>query len=383
MKNKIAILTTSRSDYSLISPLLLELRKTKKLIFKLIVCGSHLSQKHGLTINEIYKDKNKIDFKFNSFLKNNENIDKSIELMIKGFNKALAKLKPNLIFLPGDRYEILAAAYSAYLHKIPIIHYAGGQITEGAWDDAIRHSITKLSSLHYVSTKNCRKILIQMGENPHKVFVTGSLGIDNTKNLKLYFLDEIENMISFKLKSSFALVTFHQETLSNVKKMNQIKALINALKYFKNISYIFTAPNIDENSNLIINEIKKFIKQNKNSVFIPSLGKKLFLSILKKSKFMIGNSSSGIIEAPNFKVPTINIGDRQKGRILSKSIINCKNNKQDIIKSIKKAISSNFKKKIRNVKSPYGNGHAAKNIVTLLNKININKIERKKFYFNV
>ena len=382
MRKKIAFFSTSRADYSLISPLIKSLKKDKTIESKLIICGSHLSKKHGYTVKEILQDRNKVNFKFKSYQEKKTNISHSIELIIKGFNKALSKLKPDLIFLPADRYEILGAAYAAYIKKIPIAHYAGGQITEGAWDDSIRHAVTKLSNYHFVSTKNCKRNLLQLGENPKSIFITCSLGIDNIKNLSLYTIDQIEKKIKFKFQQRFALVTYHFETMSKTKNSDQISNLIKVLKKFNNISFIFTAPNIDRKSIKMIEEIKDFVRSNKKSVFIPSLGKELYLSILKKSKFVIGNSSSGIIEAPSFRVPTINIGDRQKGRVMCSSIINCQNNEKEIFASIKKALNKKFIFKIRKVKSPYGSGRSAQKIVKILKKINLKNIGRKKFFLN-
>lgn len=382
MRKKIAFFSTSRADYSLISPLIKSLKKDKTIESKLIICGSHLSKKHGYTVKEILQDRNKVNFKFKSYQEKKTNISHSIELIIKGFNKALSKLKPDLIFLPADRYEILGAAYAAYIKKIPIAHYAGGQITEGAWDDSIRHAVTKLSNYHFVSTKNCKRNLLQLGENPKSIFITGSLGIDNIKNLSLYTIDQIEKKIKFKFQQRFALVTYHFETMSKTKNSDQISNLIKVLKKFNNISFIFTAPNIDRKSIKMIEEIKDFVRSNKKSVFIPSLGKELYLSILKKSKFVIGNSSSGIIEAPSFRIPTINIGDRQKGRVMCSSIINCQNNEKEIFASIKKALNKKFIFKIRKVKSPYGSGRSAQKIVKILKKINLKNIGRKKFFLN-
>ena len=382
MRKKIAFFSTSRADYSLISPLLKSLKKDKTIESKLIICGSHLSKKHGYTIKEILQDRNNVNFKFKSYQEKKTNISHSIELIIKGFNKALRKLKPDLIFLPADRYEILGAAYAAYIRKIPIAHYAGGQITEGAWDDSIRHAVTKLSNYHFVSTKNCKRNLLQLGENPKSIFITGSLGIDNIKNLSLYTIDQIEKKIKFKFQQKFALVTYHFETMSKTKNSDQISNLIKVLKKFNDISFIFTAPNIDRKSIKMIQKIKDFVRSNKKSVFIPSLGKELYLSILKKSKFVIGNSSSGIIEAPSFRIPTVNIGDRQKGRVMCSSIINCQNTEKEIFTSIKKALNKKFIIKIRRVKSPYGSGRSAQKIVKILKKINLKNIGRKKFFLN-
>ena len=379
MRKKIAILTTSRADYGFLCPLLDRWKREKRISVKLIVCGSHLSRQHGYTIKEILKDKRKIHFKFETIKKTKTRTEKSIEYVLKGFTKALDKIKPNLIFLPADRYEILAAAYVALVKKIPIIHYAGGQITEGAWDNSIRHAVTKLSHIHLVSTINCKKKLIQMGEQPSKVFVTGSLGIDNIKKIKFFSKEKIEKNINFNLKEKPVLVTFHSETLGKNTK-NKIQNLIQALKYFKKLNYIFTSPNLDKDNEIIINEINKFTKNNSKSIFIPSLGKDLYLSLMKNSRFVIGNSSSGIIETPSFKIPTVNIGNRQDGRIKCRSIVDCSTSKKAIVKSINRSLNKKFISSIKNVKNPYGDGNASKKITTIINKIKINNLIKKRFY---
>ena len=381
MKKKVAILTTSRADYGFLCPLLDRWKKEKKIISKLIVCGSHLSKRHGYTINEIIKDKRKIDFKFKTIQNRKTKTETSIQLVIKGFTKAIDKIKPDLIFLPADRYEILAAAYVALVKKIPIAHYAGGQITEGAWDNSIRHAVTKLSHIHFASTKNCKKKLIQMGEQPSKIFVTGSLGLENIRKIKFFSKKEIENKINFSLGKNLVLITFHPETLEKKSTSEKIKNLIQALKNFKELNYIFTSPNLDQGNEIIINEIKKFTKDNyKTTIFIPSLGKNLYLSLMRQAKLIIGNSSSGIIETPSFKIPTINIGDRQKGRIKCKNIIDCSNSKKEIIKSIKKSLNKKFISSLKNIKNPYGDGNTSEKITFVIRKILLNNLIKKKFY---
>ena len=264
MKRKIAILTTSRADYGFLCPLLDGMKNQKTLETKLIVCGSHLSKKYGKTINEIIKDKRKIHFKFKTLLNSKILTSKSMEMVVKGFSAALDKINPDLIFLPGDRYEILAAASVALVKKIPVAHYAGGQLTEGSWDNSVRHAVTKLAQIHFVATKTCKKRLIQMGERPSKIFVTGSLGVENIKKIKLIKREALEKIINFKFGKKSALVTIHPETLGRHSSKSITISIIDALKYFKDINLLFTMPNVDEGNKIIANdivlELKKFMK---------------------------------------------------------------------------------------------------------------------------
>ena len=377
---KIAILTTSRADYGFLSALIKKMKKSNKLNPCLVVCGSHLSKKHGLTINEIKKDKIKIHYKINSY---NEKFstEESIKRVVQGFSEAIKKLRPDLIFLPADRYEILAAANVALVNNIPIAHYAGGQITEGAWDNSIRHAVSKISHLHFVATKNCKKRLIQMGEDASKVFICGSLGVDNIKNTKFLKKDELEKKLNFKLNSKFALVTYHAETLKNFPSKKIFTNILKALNNFKDFKIIFTSPNIDKDSKEIKNLIFRYLKRNKyRAIYKASLGRDIYLSCLKYASFVIGNSSSGIIETPSFKIPTINIDDRQKGRVFSKNIINCKSSEKKIISSINKSLSLKFSKSIKNISNPYGKGKSAEKIIRILEKANLKNLIKKKFY---
>ena len=381
MKKKITVLTTSRADYGFLCPLLNKIEKEKTLELKLIVCGSHLSDKHGKTVTEIIKDKRKIHYKYKTLLNSKTSTSQSMELAIKGFSEAIDRTRPDLIFLPADRYEILAAASVALVKKIPVAHYAGGQLTEGAWDNSIRHAVTKLSQIHFVATKLCKKRLMQMGEDPSKIIITGSLGIENIKKMNFIKKEKLEKIINFKFGKKSALVTIHPETLGKHSPKSIVINLLEALKHFKDINLLFTIPNADEGNKIIIKKIKKFVNQKANkSTFIPSLGRKFYLSSMNLVDFVVGNSSSGIIETPSFKIPTINIGDRQKGRIKSQSIIDCKSLKGEIIKSIRKCYNIKFLKKLEKIKNPYGEGNSSEKIIKVIKNITLDNILTKKFY---
>ena len=381
MKRKIAILTTSRADYGFLCPLLDGMKNQKTLETKLIVCGSHLSKKYGKTINEIIKDKRKIHFKFKTLLNSKILTSKSMEMVVKGFSAALDKINPDLIFLPGDRYEILAAASVALVKKIPVAHYAGGQLTEGSWDNSVRHAVTKLAQIHFVATKTCKKRLIQMGERPSKIFVTGSLGVENIKKIKLIKREALEKIINFKFGKKSALVTIHPETLGRHSSKSITTSIIDALKYFKDINLLFTMPNVDEGNKIIADSILKFVNQKPHrATLVPSLGRKIYLSSMNLVDFVIGNSSSGIIETPSFKIPTINVGDRQKERIRSKSIIDCEPQKSKIINSIQKCYEKKFITKLKKIQNPYEGKNTSENIIQIIRKISLGQILNKKFY---
>ena len=282
----------------------------------------------------------------------------------------------------GDRFEILSLAVSAVFKKIPIAHISGGELTEASMDDSIRHSLTKFAHFHFVANDVYKRRVIQLGENPKNVFITGGTGIDNIKNINFYSKEELEKLLSFKFKKFNFIVTYLPVTYLDKKKTHkdEIKNILLALLTFKESNIFVTYPNIDDGSNDIIKEIREMKKKNKNIKIFVNLGKKFYLSILKKFDCVVGNSSSGITEAPTIGIPTINIGNRQKGRLKSQSIIDCKANKFRIIQKLKKVLSKKFRSKIQNQKTFYGNGNASKKIVKIIEKINLNNSLNKKFY---
>jgi GDP/UDP-N,N'-diacetylbacillosamine 2-epimerase (hydrolysing) len=377
---KIIIITTTRADFGLLKNLILELKKNK-IYPKIVAAGSHFSKEFGYTYNEIKYSKIKLYKKIviNSHFNNPVNISSVISKHLIEMTKIFNKSKPDLMIILGDRYEMLAAAIACHISRIPIAHIHGGEVTSGAIDDAFRHSITKMSHIHFVANKIYKKRIIQLGEEPKNIFIVGGLGADSIKST----IFKSKNDLSSELKINFCkkniLVTFHPETLNKNKIKNQINEILKALKILKNTCIIFTGPGADAENKIIKTMLKKFIKYKKDTFYFNSLGHVNYFSILKLVDCVIGNSSSGILEMPTFKNGTINLGDRQSGRLKSSSIIDCKLNKEDIIRSIKKIYSNKFRTVIRNSKNPYGFPGSSIKIVKILKKINLDNILFKKF----
>lgn len=343
---KICVLTATRAEYGLLKNVILKLQKYFDV--KVVVTGMHLSQEFGLTYKEIENDNIKIHKKIEILLSSDSEsaISKSMALALISFSDYFVAEKPDCLLLLGDRYETLAVAIAASNAKIPIIHLYGGEKTEGAIDESMRHAITKFSHIHFTSTKQYKKRVIQLGESPNTVFNVGYLGAENILTTKLLSKQKLQNELKFKLNKPYAVVTFHPVTLEDNSSKIQFLNLLNAIKKFDNINFIFTKTNADINGRIINCMIDKFVVSNKNAVAFKSLGTKKYLSALKYCKFVIGNSSSGIIEAPYFNIYTINIGDRQKGRIQKDSIINCNPTKTDIINAINYVLLNKPNKKI-------------------------------------
>jgi len=382
-KKKICVVTGSRAEYGLLYWLMKYIKNEKNLKLQLIVTGMHLAPKFGNTVNKILRDKFKVDRKVKMLLPGDTpvHITKSVGLGMAGFAEALNDLKPNLLVVLGDRFELICATYAALIARIPVAHFNGGELTEGAIDEATRHSITKMSHLHFVANEVYKKRVIQLGENPKNVFNIGGTGIDNINKLKLLSKDQIGNILNIKFKSKNILVKFHPVTLEVSTAKKQFNELLRALKKNKDINLIFTKPNADTDGRTIIKQIEEFVKKNKTrSYCFTSLGQLNYLSLLKYVDGVIGNSSSGLLEVPTYKKGTINIGDRQKGRLQSSSIINCKPNYKSVIKAINILYSSKFQKKLKKTVNPYGKGGASERAVKILKKINLSNIIKKKFY---
>ena len=382
-KINIVAVTGSRADYGLLYLTLNELNNIKGVYLKLLVTGSHLSKKHGYTVNEINKSKFRkikiIDLKLQTNHENNISIP--ISKGIKKFSDFLIKAKPNLVLILGDRYEAFAAALAAYTLRIPIAHIHGGETTRGAYDEAFRHSITKMSHIHFTSTNEYKKRVIQLGENPNRVFNFGAPGIEYIKKIKLLNLKILEKQINFKFAKKNLLVCFHPETLEENTSEKHINNIIHSLDKLIDTNLIFTKSNVDTGGALINNVISNYVKKNGNkAILFSSLGQLKYLSVLKYVDGIIGNSSSGIIEAPSLKTGTINIGDRQLGRVQAKSIINCKNDIKEINSSIKKIYSKNYKNLLSKVRNPYEKRNVSKKIVNQILKIKYDNLIKKKFY---
>ena len=379
---KICVITGTRADYGLLRWVIDGLDKSNKLKLQLIVTGMHLSPEHGMTINEIKKDGYKVTKILEMLLSSDtpSGISKSIGLGIIGFADIFRSLKPDLIVVLGDRYEILSACIAAMTARIPIAHLHGGETTEGVIDEAIRHSITKMSHLHFVATNEYKKRVIQLGEDPEHIFQVGGLGIDNIKNLNLLDKKELERALNFKFAEKNLLVTFHPETLQKMKSGVQLDALLTALKTQSDSKIIFTMPNADTESRILASKIRNFCDKSPNTKFFTSLGQLKYLSCLKHVDAVIGNSSSGLIEMPSFKKATINIGERQKGRISAQSVIHCKADQISILGALKKIYSSKFQDSLLEIKNPYGEGGASKKIINILEKIDLKDLIKKKFF---
>ena len=381
-KRKICIVTGSRAEYGLLKSVIELVDKSIDLELQLVVTGMHLSSEFGFTINEILNDNFHINKKLETLISSDTpvGVSKSIGLGVIGFAETLEELKPNLIVILGDRYEILSIAICALIAKIPIAHISGGEITEGAIDESIRHSITKMSSIHFVAAEEYKRRVIQLGEDKNKVFNVGGLGADIVKQSDLFTKEYLEDFLNFKFKSKNILITFHPETLDLNHTECQIDNLLFSLGNFDNIGFIFTMPNADNRSKTIDSKIQRFCFENKNSTYIKSLGQKKYYSCLNIVDGVVGNSSSGICEAPSFKIGTVNIGDRQKGRVRCESIIDVDNEQKEITNAIKTIISEKFKSKIKGVINPYQINNTSENIVRIIKEINLEGITKKKFF---
>jgi len=381
-KRKICVVTGTRAEYGLLYWLMREIETDSNLELQLIVTGMHLSPEFGLTYKTIEKDF-KIDKKIEMLLSSDTaiGVSKSMGLAQISFSEAYEELRPDILVVLGDRYEIFSAVASAMIANIPIAHLHGGETTEGAFDESIRHSITKMSHLHFTATKEYQNRVIQLGEHPSRVFNVGGLGIDNIKKLKLLSKENFEESIDFKLNKKNILVTFHPVTLENSTAKEQFQILLDVIDELEDTHIIFTKANSDTDGRVINKMIDEYVKNhNDKAVGFTSLGQLRYLSALQYVDAMVGNSSSGLIEAPSFKIGTINIGDRQKGRIMADSVIDCDISKSSIVNAFKKLYSKEFHDELEKVENPYGSGGAGKKIKNILIKVSLEEILKKRFY---
>lgn len=380
----ICIVTATRAEYGLMRPLMHALRRNSALFkLQILVTGAHLSPEFGYTYKQIEEDGFVIDEKVEMLLSadSGTSIVKSMGLGMIGFSDVLQRLNPDGIVILGDRYEMLSLATSASVLKIPILHLHGGEITEGAYDNAFRHAISKLSHVHFTSTEEHRHRVIQMGENPSCVFNVGAIGIDNIKKLPLIPKDRLSEELGVQWKNKIYQITYHPETLSNIPSQELFTQLLDAVDEIEDATLIFTKSNADTDGRIINKMIDDYVLNNENKAkAFTSLGALRFLSLLAISDGIIGNSSSGIIEAPSLKIPTINIGDRQKGRMQSTSVINTLPNKHSILGAIKYSQSKEFSSVLQEATNPYGDGNTTDKIIQVLETLDFTDLKIKSFY---
>ena len=378
----ILVVTGSRADYGLLKRLMKLIDSDPEMKLQIIVTGSHLSSKHGLTYKEIEEDGFQISFKVD-IIENIIDAQSTARAMSKAQNeitKILIEIKPDLMVVLGDRYEILSAVISALLSGVPVAHIHGGEVTTGSFDDAIRNAITKMSHLHFTATEISKNRVIQMGEIPSNTFNFGGLGVDALQSFNFLSQEEVEKKLEKKFGEKNLLVTYHPETISKKSASEQIQILLDALSVKKDINLIFTGVNADPGSGEIARAINQFVQSNSNAKYYPSLGQSLYLSTLLYCDGVVGNSSSGILEVPALKKATINIGNRQLGREMAESVFNCELNSGSIAKAIDEIYSKNFKVILSKVSNPYGRGGASLKIFEEIKKSDLSNLGVKSFH---
>ena len=382
MKRKICVVTGTRAEYGLLRWVMEGIRETPGLELQTIVTGMHLSPEFGLTYREIEGDGFGIDCKVEMLLSSDTpvGLTKSMGLGLIGCGEALEQLKPNLVLVLGDRFEILCAVVAAMIARIPVAHLHGGESTEGAFDEAIRHSITKMSHMHFVAAEEYRKRVIQLGEHPERVFLVGGLGVDNIKKLSLLDRPALESALDFKLGVRNLLVTFHPVTLENATATQQMAELLDALDALRDTHLIFTLPNADTGGRELFDMIEKFVAIHANARAYNSLGQLRYLSCIRHVDGVVGNSSSGLAEAPSFRKGTINIGDRQRGRLRAESVIYCGPDRQSIAAAVQTLYSPAFQSRLKTVSNPYGEGGASEKIVEVVRYHPLDAVLKKYFY---
>jgi GDP/UDP-N,N'-diacetylbacillosamine 2-epimerase (hydrolysing) len=378
---KIAVVTSTRADYGILYPLLKQIEQDKKLKLELIVTGAHLVESQGFTYKEIEKD-------FTNFVKipmqlganTPEANSLAMAQLQSDITKHFSAYRADIVVVLGDRFEILSIALSAMMLHIPLAHIHGGELTEGAVDDAIRHAITKVSQLHFTSTQEYTQRVIQMGENPKRVFWVGALGVENIKKTKLLSKEELEDSLDFSFLQRNFLVTYHPETLSALSSKEQVEVLLEALAEFEDIGIIFTKSNIDEGADEINKALEEYVALHPNTMLIDSLGLVRYLSAIKVVDCVVGNSSSGILEVPSFQTPTVNIANRQKGRVAPKSVLHTPLRKENIVQTLYKALSKEFYSIIENISSPYEKEGTSVAIKEVLKSVVLDELGVKRFY---
>ena len=382
-KRKICIVTGTRAEYGLLFWLMKEVAADPNLLLQIIATGMHLSPEFGLTYHQIEVDGFSIDAKVEMLLSSDTavGIAKSMGLGVIGFADALDRLKPSILVVLGDRFEILAAAQAAMVARIPIAHIHGGEATEGAFDESIRHAITKMAQWHFVAAEPYRKRVIQLGEAPDRVFNSGAPGLDHLQHLDWLDRGSLEESLGIPLDSPTFLVTYHPATLGQRSPVSAMDELLAALDQYPQAAVIFTYPNADTGGRSLINRLDQWVLANRQRAkAIASLGQQRYLSLLRYADVVLGNSSSGLTEAPVLKKATVNIGDRQKGRLKASSVIDAAENENAIVAAINKALSADFQARLPATKSLYGCGDASRRIKDTLKIVDLGT---QKTFFDI
>jgi GDP/UDP-N,N'-diacetylbacillosamine 2-epimerase (hydrolysing) len=382
MNRKICVITGSRAEYGLLRRVMQEIKNADELVLQLIVTGMHLSPEFGLTFKEIERDGFRIDRKVEMMTSSDTpiGIAKSMGLGMIGFADALYELKPDLLLVLGDRFEIFSAVASALVARLPVAHLHGGEKTKGSFDEALRHSITKMSAIHFVAANEYKERVIQLGEIPERVFLVGGLGVDNINSVELLSRRDLEVALGIKFDKKNLLITFHPVTLEASTATSQMSELLAALGTLRNTKLLFTMPNADTEGRALVKMVEDFVAQHPNANAFASLGQLNYLSCIAQVDGVVGNSSSGLTEVPSFKKGTINIGERQEGRLQAKSVINCAPTRKSIELALEKLYMPEFQARMCDVRNPYGCGGASKKIVEILKTYPLDGIVKKVFY---
>jgi UDP-hydrolysing UDP-N-acetyl-D-glucosamine 2-epimerase len=378
----IGVATTSRADYGIYRPLLHAIHRDPELQLRLLVSGMHLSPECGLTVREVEADGYEIAEKVEVLIASDtpEAISKSVGLAVIGFAQVFSRWRPDLLIVLGDRFEMHAIALAALPFMIPIAHLSGGELTEGAIDDVLRHSITKLSHLHFASTEEYARRIIQLGEEPWRVIVSGEPGLDNVRTIKLLSRSEIEARYQLQIHGPFLLVTYHPVTLEYQQAEWQIGELLAALLEAR-LPVIFTLPNADTGNRIIREKLEQFIASNCSCALVDNFGTQAYFSLMNLATAMVGNSSSGIVEAASFQLPVVNVGTRQRGRVRARNVVDVGNRRDEIVEGIHEATQPQFRASLSGLLNPYGNGDASSIIVDHLKKIPLgDSLIRKRFH---
>lgn len=382
MKRRICVITGTRAEYGLLRWIMEGIKDSPDLELQVIATGTHLSPEFGSTSHDIEADGLPIHRKVEMLMSSDTpvGVAKSMGVGLIGFADAIADLQPDLVLVLGDRFEMLAAVSAAMVAQVPVAHLHGGEVTEGAFDDSIRHAITKMSHLHFVATEEYRRRVIQLGEPPDRVFLVGGLGIDNLLRLKLMDRSSLEASLGMRLKQKSLLVTFHPVTRGGDSSEHQMQELLEALHDLEDTSLIFTMPNADNGSRLLAGMIRAFVKAHKNACAFDSLGQLRYLSCMQHVDGVVGNSSSGLTEAPSFHKGTVNIGDRQRGRLQAASVIDCQPERTAISAALGRLFSPEFQASLGSVRNPYGEGGSSEKVLAILRTYPLETLQRKVFY---